>query len=273
MQNTFPMNTLKIYPALFIISLIVTACGVIDSSGGGVNFFSIEQDIELGKQVQQQIASDPQKFPILPERGNEEVYKYVRGITQKILNSGKVAYAKEFPWTVTIIKDDKTLNAFATPGGFIYVYTGLIKFLDSEHQLAGVLGHEIAHSAQRHSTRQMTKAYGASALVSVITGKSDPGQLEQIALAILNLKFSRGHETEADSYSVNYLCGTHYRADGAAGFFQKIESQSGKVPEFLSTHPDPGNRVENIKRKALEMECRGNATNESNYSRIKRMLD
>ena len=178
----------------------------------------------------------------------------------------------EFPWKVTIINDDKTLNAFATPGGYIYVYTGLIKFLDSEHQLAGVMGHEIAHSAQRHSTRQMTKAYGASALVSIVTGKSDPGQLEQIALAILNLRFSRNHETEADTYSVNYLCGTTYKADGAAGFFQKLEGQSASVPEFLSTHPNPGNRVENIQRKAKELGCSGNATNTSEYARIKSLL-
>lgn len=114
-------------------------------------------------------------------------------------------------------------------------------------------------------------AYGVSALVSIVTGKSDPGQLEQIALAILNLRFSRSHETEADTYSVNYLCGTNYKVDGAAGFFEKIEGQSS-VLEFLSTHPNPGNRVENIKRKANEMGCKGTSTNQNEYVRIKRLL-
>ena len=264
------MITLRNILFLLIGSAVLTTCGT--TQGGGFNLFTVDQDIELGKQVQQQIASDPQQFPVLPERGNEEVYRYIRGITSKILNSGQVAYAQEFPWTVTIIDDDETLNAFATPGGFIYVYTGLIKFLDTEHQLAGVMGHEIAHSAQRHSTQQMTKAYGVSALVSIVTGKSEPGQLEQIALAILNLKFSRGHESEADAYSVNYLCGTDYKADGAAGFFQKIEGQSGGVPEFLSTHPNPGNRVQDITRKANEMNCPGNKTNSNEYARIKALL-
>ena len=74
-----------------------------------------------------------------------------------------------------LIDDDKTLNAFCTPGGFIYVYTGLIKFLDSEDQLAGVMGHEIAHAALRHSTRQMTKVYGVQTLLQVATGRADPG--------------------------------------------------------------------------------------------------
>ena len=74
------------------IGINLTTCST--TQGGGFNLFTVEQDIELGKQVQQQIANDPSKYPILPERGNEEVYRYIRGITQKILNSGNVAYAK-----------------------------------------------------------------------------------------------------------------------------------------------------------------------------------
>ena len=250
----------------------LTGCSV-SKGGGGLNVFSPEQDIELGKQVKEQIRSDPKQFPILPERGNEEAYRYIRNITQNILNSGKVKYRDEFAWEVTIIDDDETLNAFATPGGYIYVYTGLIKYLDSENQLAGVLGHEIAHADLRHSTRQMTQAYGLSALLSVVTGRADPNMMEQMALGLLSLKFGRNHETESDRYSVIYLCGTDYRADGAAAFFEKIQNQSqGRPPEFLSTHPDPGNRVQNIQGKANELGCTGRKLNESEYARIKRKL-
>jgi predicted Zn-dependent protease len=134
----------------------------------------------------------------------------------------------------------------------------LINFLDSEDQLAGVLGHEIAHSALRHSTQQMTKAYGISALVSIVTGNSDPGLIEQIALSLINLKFSRSAETEADMHSVEYLCPTEYRADGAAGFFIKTQDQP-TPPEFLSTHPNPANRVQKIQQRASELDCRGRA--------------
>ena len=140
-----------------IISFFAIGCG---GSGGGLNLFSVEQDIELGRQVSQEINTNPTEFPILPEQSNREVYQYIRGITDKILNSGKVAHKDDFAWEVKIIDDPETLNAFATPGGYIYVYTGLIKFLDSEDELAGVMGHEIAHAAQRHSTQQMTKLYG-----------------------------------------------------------------------------------------------------------------
>ncbi|GJM31093.1 MAG: peptidase M48 [Saprospiraceae bacterium] len=266
---------MRVYQFLVLVALSFTlsfaGCGT-TGGGGGFNLFSPEQDIELGKEVEQQIASDPKTYPILPEASNAEVYRYIRGITTKILNSGKVSYRDEFAWQVKIIDDPETLNAFCTPGGYIYVYTGLIKFLDSEDELAGVMGHEIAHAALRHSTRQMTQIYGISALTSIVTGKSDPGLIEQIALSLVSLKFSRSHETEADSHSVLYLCSTDYNADGAAGFFRKIESKGGGTPEFLSTHPNPGNRVQNIEKEANGMSCGVGKSYESEYARIKQLL-
>lgn len=265
------LRKLPILAIAFSIALSFSGCGTTSKPGGGFNLFSPEQDIQLGQQVAQQIADDPAQFPVLPEKGNEEAYAYIRKIRDKILNTGNVAFKDQFAWEVKIIKDDETLNAFCTPGGHIYVYTGLIKFLDSEDQLAGVMGHEIAHAAQRHSTRQMTKIYGLSALASIATGSAEPGMLEQVALGLINLKFSRTHETEADTYSVIYLCGTDYHANGAAGFFRKMEGQP-TPPEFLSTHPNPGNRVENIDAKAKEMNCRGTKSYDAEYQRIKSKL-
>ena len=163
------------------------------------------------------------------------------------------------------------MNAFATPGGYIYVYTGLIKFLDSEDELAGVMGHEIAHADQRHSTRQMTRTYGVSALLGMLSGNAEPGMLEQIAAGLVSLKFSRNHETESDKYSVIYLCGTGYNAAGAAGFFKKMEGRSG-TPEFMSTHPNPGNRVKNIESQAESQGCSTTEGDRSGYEKIKSLL-
>jgi len=259
----------KIFYVIGLLSILtVPAC---KSGFGGINLFSINEDIKLGKQVSQQIESDPKQFPILRERGNEEVYRYIRKITNNILNSGKVKNKDNFAWEVKIIDDPKTLNAFATPGGHIYVYTGLIKFLDSEDQLAGVMGHEIAHADRRHSTRQMTQLYGVQALLGIVSGKSDPGMIEQIAAGLVSLKFSRNHETESDKYSVIYLCGTEYNSAGAAGFFKKMEGQSG-TPQFMSTHPNPGNRVKKIEDQAGALSCSGSKTNKSEYDRIKSLL-
>ncbi|MBK9014248.1 MAG: M48 family metalloprotease [Saprospiraceae bacterium] len=259
---------------LFAISLTTAIswnCNLLKKVGD-INLFSIEDDKALGLQVSKQIESDPKQFPVLPEKGNEEAYKYIRGLTTQLLRSGKVAHANEFDWKVNIIKDDKTLNAFAVPGGHLYVYTGLIQYLDSEDQLAGVMGHEIAHAAERHSTQQMTKLYGLDALRQIATGNKDPGMLEQLAVGLASLKFSRSHEAEADEQSVIYLCSSSLNAAGAAGFFEKMKGKGGSPPEFLSTHPDPGNRIKDIRAKAKSLGCRGSKTNKTEYDKIKKLL-
>ena len=255
--------------ALLLISSL--SCNM--KNGKGINFFTIQDDIEMGKKFSAEIEKDQKTYPILPERGNEEAYKYIRGLTDKILNSGQVAYRNEFEWKVKIIKDDNTLNAFAVPGGYLYVYTGLIKYLDSEDQLAGVMGHEIAHAALRHSTQQMSKIYGLDAVRAVVTGKQDGGTLSQMALGIISLSFSRKHEAQADEYSVRYLCNSSYNAAGAAGFFEKIKEKGGsQTPEFLSTHPDPGNRVKDIHQHKTNLGCQGSQTNVGMYNKIKKLL-
>ena len=251
------------------LSLLLISCEFTKKTVNSVNLFTIEDDIKLGKQVSDEIANDSKQFPILKEQGNEEVYGYIRKITNKILNSGKVVNRNNFAWEVKIIDDIETLNAFATPGGYIYVYTGLINYLDTEDQLAGVMGHEIAHSDQRHSTKQMTKSGALDLLLSAAIGEREA--IRQVVGGIVGLRFSRTHETEADEYSVRYLCGTDYNAAGAAGFFKKIGGE-GSPPEFLSTHPNPDNRVQQIEARAKGMGCRGNKTNKSEYLRIKNLL-
>lgn len=257
----------------FVSFSFFTGCKTTTKPGGGFNLFSVAQDAELGLQVKQEIESDANQFPILKESSNKEAYQIIRAITNEILNSGKVHHRNDFAWEVKIIDDDETLNAFCTPGGYIYVYTGLIKYLDKEDQLAGVMGHEIAHADQRHSTRQMTKMYGISVLVSAVAGNKET--LAQITAGLINLKFSRGHETEADNYSVEYLGGTKYNCAGAAGFFEKISAagSGGAPPEFMSTHPNPTNRVENIKARAAGKGCKmTDVSNQTRYQRLKSIL-
>ena len=264
-------------PALIAATLFNFQCSTLRSA----LMPDISQDAAMGKQVDAEIRSKPSEYPILAEQGNEEVYRYVRNITQKILQSGTVEHAKDFAWDVKIINDSKTLNAFCTPGGYIYVYTGLIKYLDSEDQLAGVMGHEIAHADKRHSMKQMVDLYGVQMIAAVAAGAATANkdqktqetaqQIAQIGSAVVGLKFSRNHETEADNMSVAYLCGTDYNSAGAAGFFKKIGSQGG-APEFLSTHPSPPNRVQNIEAQAAAKNCAGKATNQGQYQRIKGLL-
>jgi beta-barrel assembly-enhancing protease len=231
-----------------LMLMTIIFLGSCSEDNDGINIFTVEDDKQLGLQMQQEIASNPATYPLLLESQNPEAYEHITRVRDAILASGLVAFDTEFEWEVYILKDDSVLNAFCTPGGYIYFYTGLIKFLDDESQFAGVMGHEMAHAAKRHSTKQMTKAYGLTMLLSIVLGEN-PGMLAQMAADLAAgtamLAFSRDDEYESDEYSVRYLDRTTYDARGVAGFFEKMTGANGP-PEFLSTHPNPENRVEKI---------------------------
>lgn len=237
----------KIARIIFALSLPLLAVlqGCNDEGDPGINIFTLEDDMALGAQLHDTIAADPGNYPLLKESEYPEAYQHLKRVRNTILNTGLVDYDDVFAWEVYIIDNDTVLNAFCTPGGYLYFYTGLIRFLDNEAQFAGVMGHEMCHAARRHSTEQMTKAYGLSVLINIVLGQN-PSMLAQIAADLAGgltaLAFSREDEYEADEYAVKYLLATTYDARGVAGFFEKIENEP-QPPEFLSTHPDPGNRV------------------------------
>ena len=264
---------------LSMSSLLIVSCSLFQKEDTkdklpkrGFNMFTVEQDIQLGAQVAEQIASTPDEYPVLDSASNVEAYKFLYDLRDRILATGKVDHKDDFAWKLHIIKDDSTLNAFCTPGGYIYVYTGIIKYLETEDELAGVMGHEMAHADMRHSTRQMTKSGLLSVLAEAALGEREA--LKQITAGIVGLKFSRAHETEADQMSVHYLCGTEYDADGGAGFFEKIEASGGSaVPEFLSTHPSPENRIENYHKWATENNCPAGQNHDARYARFKSLFN
>ena len=263
-------KTLFILLAIFTIS----SCSIFNKvKEEGINVFTVQQDKEFGAQVAAEIDGNPTEYPILDSAQYSEAYAYIYKVRNNILNSGKVQHKNDFQWRVRIIKNDEVLNAFCTPGGYIYVYTGILKFMDSEDQFAGVLGHEIAHADLRHSTRQMTKIYGVDVLLNIIAGKYE--MLKQVTESIVGLKFSRDHETEADGKSVEYLCPTPYNAAGGAGFFKKVESMSkgGKQIEFLSTHPNPANRIEHFHNAKKDLGCLGTQTYSNEYQAMLKSLD
>ena len=254
--------------SIFVLTTLVS-CGVFNekNKGKGFNVFTVEDDKALGAKVAAEIDADTVNYPLLDSVQYKDVYQYIYKVRDKILNSGNVDFKEDFGWRLRIIHDDSTLNAFCTPGGYIYIYTGILKFLDSEDEFAGVLGHEIGHADMRHSTRQMTKMFGVSVLLSILAG--DNSMLTQVTAALVNLKFSREHENEADKRSVLYLCPTDYNSAAGGEFFKKITEMGGSTPpEFLSTHPNPEDRIENFQMHADSMGCKGTNSYETEYKRM-----
>jgi len=234
----------KIIYALLIAPIVYfTSC-----DEGKLNFFTVDQDMEFGRQLDSAIMANPIEYPLLSETAYPQAYSKLRSIRNALIQTGHLRYGNTFEWKVKIIRDDNILNAFAAPGGYMYFYTGLIKFLDNEAQFAGVMAHEMAHADRRHSTEMLTKQYGLSLLVSIVLGEN-PTMLEeilgQLALGGTLLKYSRDNEYEADEYAVKYLYSTTYHARELAGFFEKLHG-SPQPPEFLSTHPSPENRIQKI---------------------------
>jgi beta-barrel assembly-enhancing protease len=254
---------------MIMLALTLQTC----APSGGLNLFGIQDDIKLGQQLRDEISKNPKEYPQLDRNKYAKAYQHLQRITDNILNSGAIRYRNEFEWKLHIIHDDKTLNAFVSPGGYIYVYTGLIKYLETEDELAGVMGHEIAHADRRHSTTNLTKQYGVGVLLSVLSG-GNPNQLGQILAGVIGMKFSRGSESDADAQSVLYLSKTSYSCVGTAGFFEKMIAQGGQQPpQWLSTHPSHENRVNDIKKKAKEIGCNtAYSTNQQLYQELKRSL-
>ena len=275
----------KINISIFSLMLLFAACskeagptedkcaGKFAPSGVTSLLISMEQDKQMGLASVAEIEKNPTEYPLLDSVKYPVAYAHINRITKTILDSGGVYSKDDFEWRVKIINKD-VLNAFCTPGGYIYVYTGLIKFLDNETQLAGVMGHEIAHADKRHSANQMVKNYGVSALVSILSGGGQPGALSTLATQLIGLSFSRADETEADKFSVKYLNGTSYDGRGAKYFFEKLiaAGQTGGTPAFLSTHPNPETRVADI---TAVWECYGSRvgqTFDAQYMQFKASL-
>jgi predicted Zn-dependent protease len=216
----------------------------------GFNMFSKQQDIELGKEAaaqverQMQIVRDPQ------------IVSYIQQIGRSLASQPQ---AGDFPYSFEVV-NDPSINAFALPGGPTFVNTGLIRAADNEAQIAGVIAHEISHVALRHGTNQASKAnliqLPAMLAGSIIGGGNGSllGQLAELGIGLgansVLLKFSRTAETEADLLGTQIMAGAGYNPIEMARFFQKLEAQGGSGgPQFLSDHPNPGNRMKQIEEE------------------------
>lgn len=267
------MNNTYLILGILISTFVWMGCQPDENGDNSINIFTIEDDKLLGQQLAEEIANDTEMYLILDESEYSEAYDHLYRIRDEILNSEDIIYKDEFDWETKIIHNDTVLNAFAGPAGYIYVYTGLIKFLDNETDFAGVLAHEIAHADRRHVTDNLTTNNGIEIILGLLFGE-DSGALTEIAAGLAGLTFSRSKEKEADDFSVNYLCNSEWHANGASGFFEKLiaEDQAGSPLPFLSTHPNPGNRVNDINLKAEELMCEDGNDFVSRYQQFKNSL-
>jgi predicted Zn-dependent protease len=206
--------------------------------GSGVNFYSIQKEMALGRQLAQEVERQSKLVddPIVAE--------YVNRLGQNLVRHSDAKYAFTFK-----VVDDPSLNAFALPGGYVFVNRGLIEIADEEDELAGAMAHEIAHVAARHMTREATRSDMArllSAPARVAAG-GWKGYAAGVALPAAVVSFNRKDESEADYLGVQYMYAAGYDPNGTISIFEKLESlerkSPGAVSRLFATHPPDAERI------------------------------
>jgi hypothetical protein len=263
----------RLYSSLLLLLLLVSCAARKpgDPIKPGFNTFSKEQDIQLGREAAAQIRKQIQVVP------DQSLQSYVGTVGQRLASQPA---ADDYPYEFTLIHDS-SINAFALPGGPIFVHSGLLRAADNESQLAGVLAHEISHVALRHATNQASKA-NLIQLPAILAGaaigqESILAQLSQIGLGFgvnaVMLKYSRDAERQADALGTRIMHEAGYNPIAMADFFEKLSAEGGaRAPEFLSSHPDPGNRTEAVLAEIKTLPQRQYAANTGRFDDMKREL-
>ncbi len=216
---------------------------------GSVENIPIEKDIEIGRQAAQEV---PKQMAVIQ---NAQVQPLLDRMIKRLTSQQE---AGEFPYSIGLVYDP-SINAFAFPGGTMFIHTGLITQADNEAQVAGVLAHEVSHVALRHGMANMVRAQRTQTiagiggmLAGIFLGGGAAGQLAQMGIGFgaqsMLLKNSRDAETEADLLGTRMMNGAGYNPIEMARFFEKLEAESGGkgASSFFSDHPNPGNRVKNV---------------------------
>jgi len=225
----------------------------------GMNFFSINDDIKMGRQASMQVEQQmPMVNDPVVQRWAEEFGRHLASYTTM----------PNLPWQFRVTNSAQ-VNAFALPGGFVYINRGLIERTDRESELAGVVGHEMAHVTLRHGTNQLSKALLAQAPLAVLGSMGGAGwamsEMGGGGLSMAFLKFSRTDETQADIVGTQTMVKAGYDPQGIVKIFQKLQQMgTGRnTAEFLSDHPNPGNRIKRIQQEIGYLQTPANPVDSS----------
>jgi beta-barrel assembly-enhancing protease len=234
---------------------------------GGFNIISIEQEWELGREIEEEIAQQ------LTLSNDAQVVAYLRDLGERVVAGTPMA---DLDWRFHVVEDD-AVNAFNAPGGLVYVNTGLIATAENASELVAVLAHEVGHGVARHGTQRLSQQYGVAVLAGLVLGE-DPGLVAEIAASIAAAgtmaRFSREDEFEADEMGLRYAPRAGYTPQGMVTFFGRLlemqEREPGSVENFFSTHPATRERIDRAEGLIAEMgSLSGLATNDDRFPGVR----
>jgi len=257
-----------IFVMFFVFSCIgLTGCG---GQLSDVNVFSDEEELQLGKQFADEIEKEVKIYD------DPMITNYIVELGQRL---AKHSRRSNITYHFKVV-DTEAVNAFALPGGYLYVNLGLIRAAENESELAGVIGHEIGHVVGKHGAEQLTKQLGIAALAQLVLGK-DPNKIAELAAGIVAtgamMKYSRDAERESDAFAVEEMYGAGIDPEGMATFFEKLfqmqKSQPSQIEQIFSTHPPTQERVVNVRAHIAKLPPKPNLTKDSQrFQQIKRRL-
>lgn len=230
------------------------------------------QMAEIGEQIHHELESQGVRYVT-----DREVIGYVNGVAARLFDQAR-GDRPGVEYHVHVIDAPKTVNAFATPGGHVYLYSGLLLAADNEAEVAGVLGHELGHVTGRHVERALVNAYGVEALAALALG-DDPSLAGQLAAGVAATGILRAHsrseEIEADEYGARYISSVNYDPGAMISFFEKLqagESGSSAGPGWLRTHPVTAERIRNLNRYIADNDLRGTVLGADRHRAIRQEL-
>ena len=252
-------------PAALIAASVMTA------NVAAISLISVQQEIALGREAQKQVRTQ------VPELTDRQARDYVRSVGRRLAAR---AGGPKYPYSFSVA-NYRELNAFALPGGPVWIHRGIVHAAASEAQLAGVLAHEVAHIAQRHAADQITKrivADGALGLLGALLGNDSGARAAQVGAQVLAggylLKFSRDDEREADQVGTQIMRRAGWDPRGMAEFLETLRREQGRDPGsvevFLSSHPAPGERAAALRK--LLGKSTGGRRDSAEFQRIKRRV-
>jgi len=257
----------KVSVMLMLCVLATAGCMTLEGQPIQINILSTQQEVELGNQLSTEI----EKQETISK--DAALQAYVSEIGARL---GAVATRQDVQYNFTVIDNPDTVNAFALPGGHMYLYTGLLKVCENEAELASVMAHEIAHVAAHHHGEAMTKQYGYELLTQLLLGEQ-PSTLAKIATGVFGQGmmsyYSRDNEREADALGMEFLYRAGYRPDGMVSFMQKLIAEEqraggGHPLPIFSSHPPTQERLARLQgllQKYPEAERQQISLNEARY--------
>jgi predicted Zn-dependent protease len=239
-------------PAL--IAILLVACATNPATGKRqINLMSEAQEISAGQEADAQVKKEMGIY------NDANLQEYISGIGMRLAMVGE---RPNLPWHYSVV-DSPVVNAFALPGGYVYITRGILPFLNDEAQLAGVLGHDTGHVTARHAAQQYTRAVGGTiglvALGIFVPGARPFGQLAEQGLGVLFLKYSRGNELQADQLGARYAARANWDPAGVPdmlatlGRLDEASGQTKGIPNWLETHPEPLARVKEIQPEVQQL--------------------